>query len=95
MSWKETDRVNERREFIMLATQPDTNFSALCRRFGVSRKTGYKWLARHRDGGDEALADQCRAPHSSPVQTVASVEETVLQIRDAHPASGGERFELA
>ena len=92
MSWKETDRVNERREFIMLATQPDTNFSALCRRFGVSRKTGYKWLARHRDGGDEALADQCRAPHSSPVQTVASVEETVPQIRDAHPAWGGRKI---
>ena len=69
MSWKESDRVSERREFVELASNEGANFAALCRRFGVSRKTGYKWLGRFREGGVEALADQSRRPLNSPRRT--------------------------
>lgn len=92
MGWKETNRVSERRDFVMLANQPNTNFTALCRRFGISRKTGYKWRDRYSDAGDEALQDQSRAPRSSPIQTSKDVEKAVLEIRDAHPTWGGRKI---
>lgn len=92
MGWKETDRVSERREFVTLAEKPGTNFAALCRRFGISRKTGYKWRDRYRDGAEDALHDRSRTPRSSPVQTSDDVERIVLEIRDAHPVWGGRKI---
>ena len=55
MSWKESDRVSERQEFVEFAKQPGSNMSALCSRFGISRKTGYKWLERYGSKGLEGL----------------------------------------
>ena len=48
MPWKVESLMSCRREFVTFAGQPDANLSSLCRRFGISRKTGYKWLARGR-----------------------------------------------
>ena len=44
----------------------EERFAALCRLFGVSRKAGYKWLARYQDAGVEGLFDRSRAPHYHP-----------------------------
>jgi len=46
MPWMEASTVRLRQEFVALANQPDSNLSALCRRFRVSRKTAYKWMER-------------------------------------------------
>lgn len=92
MAWQETDRVSERREFVLLSDSENANFAALCRRFGISRKTGYKWRDRYREHGEKALVDQSRAPRSRPAQTSANVENIVLQVRDAHPAWGGRKI---
>lgn len=46
MGWKKVTIMSQRIEFVALALQQDTNFSELCRRFGISRKTGYKFLNR-------------------------------------------------
>ena len=46
MPWSEVSVMDLRLEFVMLARQPGANVAALCRRFGISRKTGYKWLRR-------------------------------------------------
>ena len=48
MPWKETTPMNERVQFIASALKHDESVSALCERFGISRKTGYKWVARYR-----------------------------------------------
>lgn len=48
MPWNEVDRMSLRTEFIEWARREDRNFSELCRRYGISRKTGYKWLAQYR-----------------------------------------------
>jgi transposase InsO family protein len=66
--------------------------SALCQRFGISRKTGYKWLKRHREGAMEALQDRSRRPVHSPGRSPAVVEEAVLSVRQAHPAWGGRKI---
>jgi len=92
MAWKECDRVSLRREFVSLGSMEGTNLAALCRRFGISRKTAYKWLARYRAEGDEGLADRSRRPHRFRLPTSPQVEQEVLAIRDEHPTWGGRKI---
>ena len=89
MSWKESDRVSERLEFVKLAAVEGANIAALCRRFGVSRKTGYKWLQRFNDDGKVGLQDKSRKPACSPGKTCDEIEKLVVDLRQQHPAWGG------
>lgn len=73
------------REFVELADQRHEPFVALCARFGVSRKTGYKWLNRYRADGPAALHPRSRRPKSSPHRTPDAVVDLVLAARRAHP----------
>ena len=84
--------MSQRTEFIALATAPGANVSELCRRFGISRKTGNKWLRRFREGGAQALADRSRKPKRSPRRTKEETERQVLELRDAHPVWGGRKL---
>jgi transposase InsO family protein len=84
--------MSERREFVALASQDGANLAALCRRFEISRKTGYKWLQRYQSEGDDGLADQSRRPQASPARTPIAVEQAVLAVRDEHPAWGGRKI---
>jgi transposase InsO family protein len=92
MPWKEVTVVEKRAEFVLLASKEGSNMSALCQRFGISRKTGYKWLNRHIEGGMETLQDRSRRPAHSPRRTPAAAEEAVLSVRQAHPAWGGRKI---
>jgi transposase InsO family protein len=92
MPWEEVSITSLRLDFVKLATQEGANMSELCRCFGISRKTGYKWLERYGHGGKESLVDQSRRPHTSPNRTPAEMEETVLQIRCKYPAWGGRKI---
>lgn len=92
MPWKETCRMDEREQFVELALKRDTSVAALCRSFGISRKTAYKWLARFRAGGVEALADRRPIPgphpHELPIITVGHV----LAVRGLHPTWGPKKI---
>jgi len=91
MPWKATDVVTVREEFVLKALGGSFSFSRLCQAFGVSRKTGYKWLARFRQSGLGGLKNQGRRPHCSPG---ALKEETVcelIRIKLASPASWGPK----
>jgi transposase InsO family protein len=90
MPWREVSIMDERREFVRLATQEGANRRELCRRFGVHPDTGYKWLDRW--AGHEELADRSRRPHSSPTRTDPVIEEHILAVRDAHPAWGARKI---
>jgi len=92
MPWKETTHVSQRHEFVLLAQQEGADLSLLCRRFHVSRKTGYKWLKHFRQGGADGLRDRTRRPHASPARTPPAVEQQVLKLRAAHPAWGGRKL---
>lgn len=92
MGWKESGRVSLRREFVGLALVEGANVAALCARFGVSRKTGYKWLARFREEGEAGLADRSRRPHGSPLTTPQEIERRVLEVRHEHPCWGGRKI---
>lgn len=92
MAWKECDRVSERREFVALASTECANMARLCRRFGISRKTGYKWLARHTAEGEAGLSDRSRRPRRVRSPTPDSMERAILAVRDAHPAWGARKI---
>ena len=92
MPWKETTTMSLRTEFIHLAELEVANISQLCRRFGISRKTGYKWLKRYREGGESALADRSRRPHHSPRRSPEATEADVIAVRRKHPAWGGRKI---
>jgi len=77
MSWKEVNRMSLRKEFVLLAQKEGSNVSELCRRFGISRKTGYKWIQRHQEGGEKNLEDRSRRPKSSPRQTAPKMVEAI------------------
>ena len=66
MPWKETTKMELRLEFARIADREVVNMSQLCRRFGISRSTGYKWLRRYRAEGKAGLRDRSCRPHSSP-----------------------------
>jgi transposase InsO family protein len=82
MPWQERCTMSLRQEFLLLTNQPGSNFSQLCQRFGISRKTGYKWRQRHRQNGNDALADQSRRPRRSPRRSEPELERKTLLIRD-------------
>jgi transposase InsO family protein len=92
MPWKETTAMSLRTEFIHLAELAGANLSQLCRRFGISRKTGYKWLKRYREGGESGLADRSRRPHHSPRRSSEEIEKAVLEARELYPAWGGRKI---
>lgn len=92
MPWKEVSQMSQRTEFITRAKGEGVNLSALCREFGISRKTAYKWLKREREGGVPGLSDQSRRPRRSPRQTEGSLEAKVLAVRQRHPAWGGRKI---
>jgi transposase InsO family protein len=82
MPWRECTSMNERVRFVILASEGYRDFSALCEEFGISRKTGYKWMNRYsREHSLNDLADQSRAPHSSPRRTDPDIEARVVALR--------------
>lgn len=92
MAWKVCDCMTQRREFVALARQGQLNMSQLCRQFNISRKTGYKWLGRYRDQGDQGLVDRSRRPRRTRSPTPRAVEQQLLNLRDNHKAWGPKKL---
>ncbi len=88
MVWMETCAVDERMRFVMSAVGREEAFAGVCRRFGVSRKTGYKWLERYREAGVEGLLDRSRAPLHHAQAITEEIAERCLAVRRAHPSWG-------
>lgn len=84
--------MSQRYEFIMLALQEGLNFSELCRRFEISRKTGYKFLKRYTEEGINGLFDYSKRPKHSPNITESEIEQAILMLRDKHPVWGGRKL---
>jgi transposase InsO family protein len=93
MPWRESTPMSERREFVHLAITGEMKMRGLCRRFGISAKTGHKWLRRYREEGEEGLGDRSRRPHTSPNRTPLNKEQAVLAARHAHSTWGGRKIQ--
>ncbi len=81
MPWETRETVEQRIEFVEEAINGDMSFKSLCREYGVSRVTGYKWLKRYQEAESvEALKDKSRRPLSSPLRTDLKIENKVLKL---------------
>lgn len=89
MPW-ENKTVEETRQEFVEAAQECENFSSLCRDFGITRKTGYKWLERYQRG--EQLSDRSRKPFTTANKTSEEVEKLVVSKRRKHPGWGAKKL---
>lgn len=92
MPWKAQDIMSLKQEFVLLAQQDGVNRRELCRRFGISPPTAYKWLRRYEEEGRAGLAEQSRRPASSPNICAGDIESAVIALRGQHPAWGGRKI---
>lgn len=88
MPWRETCVMEERMKFVCEYLNGAGSISSLCRAYGVSRKTGYKWLGRYRSDGICGLEERSRAPHRHPQAVAEEVAVAVLSVRRRHKSWG-------
>jgi transposase-like protein len=81
-----------RKDFVLRAVSGNEQMAALCREFGISRKTGYKWLKRFRQQGTSGLVDESRCPDSSPLATSAEIAMQIIQLRKERPTWGARKL---
>lgn len=86
--------MNERVEFIGLYRRDEWSMAELCREFGISRKTGYKWVERYRQHGVEGLADHSRAPRRHPNGVPTEIEEKIVAFRRIHRYWGPDKLRI-
>lgn len=91
MPWYKETIMSQKREFVRWAAI-SASFAEACRRYGISRKTGYKWLQRFRNAGTEGLEERSRCPLHSPCRTSEDIEKMILTAREEHPAWGGRKL---
>lgn len=91
--WKERNQVDEREEFVMAHLRGEGSMAELCRRYGVARKTGYKWVQRFLEGGMPGLMDRSRAPASHPHAVDEATVEAILAAKKVHRTWGAKKLQ--
>src|SRR5687768_1921316 len=84
--------MDERRRFIEDHTRALYAMTELCARYGISRKTGYKWLVRFEAYGRSGLADRSHAPHACPHRIAREAAQLIVAARRAHPTWGPRKL---
>src|ERR1700730_1400211 len=94
MAWREVSMIDERKKFVTEATNPHRKFSfvTLCEQYNVSPKTGYKWLARFHENGENGLSDKSSARHTHLNKITTDVEECIIYIRKLYPSWGPKKI---
>lgn len=92
MPWTESRVVDQRTEFVLRAIQHREPFGELCREFGISRKTGYKWKERCLREGLERMADRSRRPATSPGALGEAVVCAIIREKVARPSWGARKL---
>lgn len=84
MPWQELRPMDQRLLFIADCLRERASMTALCAEYGISRKTGYKWLARYRQEGQDGLLEHSRRPQASPHALPYAVQQSILALRQQH-----------
>jgi len=92
MSWKVSDPMSERVQFIGLLQSGQRTVLGLCREFGISRKTAYKWAERYEQEGLDGLKERSRARHHQAHQTSQEVQDLLIAARKKHPTWGPRKL---
>ena len=92
MPWRENSPMEQRLEFVQEYESGLFTMTELAAEYGISRKTGYKWLERYEADGAPGLRDRSRRPHASPHATDADVMATLIRLRQRHPHWGPKKL---
>jgi transposase InsO family protein len=92
MPWKETCVVDQRREFIEDFLGGKAPLTVLCKKYGISEKTGHKWKSRFIENGMSGLYDESKAPKNSPAKLDEDAVIRVIALRQAHPSWGPKKL---
>ena len=92
MPWSETSAMDQKARFIRDWIAGRWSVTELCGRYGVSRKTGYKWAERFALQGPDGLLDQGHAPRHSPHRTPEATQQALLAMRLRHPTWGAKKL---
>jgi transposase InsO family protein len=82
-----------REEFVQYALSGRYPITALCNAYGISEKTGHKWLSRFKEEGKGGLADRSHAPHGAPHKISQSIRREILLLREKHPTWGARKLQ--
>lgn len=92
MPWKETCPMNERVKFAGEWLKDERSVASLCREYGISRKTGYKWLSRYFESGASGLGDRSRRPLTSPQAVDEELVALLVAARKERPHWGPRKL---
>ena len=92
MPWKESQIVDQRLQFLSSYQKEEMSVSDLCREYGVSRPTGYRWINRYQEVGPEGLLDLSRKPHGCSHATPEATENAILALRGKYPTWGARKL---
>jgi len=94
MSFRDQTKMDKRQEFVLRANAPGANRRELCRSFGITPRTGYKWLDRYAERGVAGLEELARGPARgrSPLRCSAEVAMEVVSIRKSQPTWGPKKI---
>src|ERR1700722_2126524 len=92
MLWKEVCSMDARMSFLVQVNESDESLAALCRRFGISRKTGYKWIERDEESGAPGLMDRRPFARSHPRRVDDGLVDVLVEVRKAHPFWGPKKI---
>ena len=92
MPWKENLKMDQRMEFVMKALK-HPNFRELCREYGISAKTGYKWRERFFRSGFEGLHELSRRPRGHADELGEAVVCAMVRLKQAHPHWGPRKIQ--
>jgi putative transposase len=92
MPWQETDVMDQRTEFVLRVLRSGERFGEVCREFGISRKTGYKWKERFLAEGLSGLGDASRRPKTSPGELSETMVCQIVKLKLAHPGWGARKL---
>ena len=84
--------MSQKLEFVERAMKPGARIATLCREYGVSRETGYKWLRRFKRDGAEGLEERSRRPRASPLATAEDLVVAILEMREKYPRRGPKKL---
>ena len=92
MPWKERKALDEKRNFIEEWERREASLAELCRQYEISRETGYKWLERYQQEGEEGLEERSRAPLHHPQAMLPKVIDALVDLRRRHPRWGPRKL---
>jgi transposase len=90
--WKESRIMDQRLQFLSSYQKEETSVAELCRAYGISRPTAYRWINRYNATGPEGLVDRSRRPHSCSHATPEPIENAILALRAKHPSWGARKL---